>query len=331
MILKHVALDAHLRKEIASLYVLCGQDQYLINEALLKIKQAWRSKGESDEKIVQISQADDWEQSFQDANSFSLFAPFVLLDLRYEKKTLDAAGKTNIQTYLNNPNPQCLIIIRAMHIPAKQLSWIANHQQAAVIQAIPLSSSALQQWITVELQRKSIRHEPQVPALIHQYGQQNMLACAQLIEKLSLIHQPEHVCTAQTVRDHLIDQCNYSLYDLADACLAADAAKAIHFLRQEHQHQAEPTLILWLLSQEIRQLIQLSQLLNQSITLAAACTQLKIWPQRARLYDMALKRFTLPKLYQLLLRCQQLDEQLKSDQPGSIWQSLEQLALSISG
>ncbi len=329
MIIKQTWLANSLKNTLSPFYCLTGQDHYLINEATQHIKTAWRSKGECDEKIIYINNATDWSLCFQEANSYSLFAPYVILDIRYEKKTIDTAEKASIQAYLDKFNTKSLVIMQAMQVPTKQLQWISNHKNAMLIQAIPLTATGLQSWIAHELQRNQINYESSVPALIHQYSQNNMLACAQVIEKLSLMNHTGLTFSIKMVMEHLTDQCEYPLYDLADACLAANLDKVIHLLRQVSQNRGEPTFILWLLSQEIRQLIQLSQRINQSVPWSVACNQLKIWPERAKLYEMAIKRFALTQLYQLLQRCQQLDELIKSTQNTHIWNELESLALSL--
>lgn len=328
--IKHSGSAFNLR-QIAPLYFLAGQDQYLVNNAAQQIKHAWRQQGECDEQTIHVNNATDWAACFQEAKHYSLFSPFVLLDVRYDKKSLDAASKTTIETYLKNPNSSCLVLIQAINVPAKQLTWIANQKQAILIQSNPLTATALQHWIAGELQRKNIQYEKSIPALIHQYSQHNMLACAQVIEKLSLFNQQELVFTPALVAEHLTDQCDYPLYDLADACLTANTSKIIHLLRQLHQNRIEPIIVLWLISQEIRQLLQLTQLTKQSIGLATACNQLKIWPQRMKLYEMALKRLSMAQLHELLQCCHQLDKQIKSEQSNQIWHKLEQMALVLAG
>jgi DNA polymerase-3 subunit delta len=168
-----------------------------------------------------------------------------------------------------------------------------------------------------------------VPALIHQYTQGNLLACAQTIEKLALISDKTNVLTAEDVKAQLIYQCEYQLYELADACLTANAEKALHLLRQANNNRTEPTLILWLLTQEVRQLIQLSHALKQQVAFSVACSQQKIWPQRANLYERTLTRLPLARLYELLKNSKQLDEQIKSNQSQQIWNGFEQLALTL--
>ncbi len=329
MLIKYQALIPHLQKNIKAVYVLVGLDHYLLNDAAFNIKKIWRQHGDIDEKIIPINTAADWELLLQEANSYSLFAEHVLLDIRFEKKTIDPIGKNILNQYLQNINPRCLIILQASAVPAKQLQWLTNSEHVVLVQVAPLTDSALQSWITTQLQYRAVRHASQVPALIHQYSQGNMLACAQVIEKLALICDTANELTIEDVRDQLIDQCDFQLYDLADACLAANAEKALRLLRQASNNRIEPTLILWLLTQEIRQLIQLSHVVKHVTTFSAACTQLKIWPKRAKFYEMTLDRLPLTTLYQLLRDSKQLDERIKTNQSQQIWQAFEKLALSL--
>ncbi len=331
MLLKYPGLALDLKKQIAPMYMVIGQELFLMSEAVVQIKQAWRSLYECDDKIIDIQKPTDWEACFQEANSYSLFAHSVLLDIRYEKKTFDATGKSAIQAYLNNQNQRCLVLIQANQIPLKQVQTIANHRDTRVIQISKLSPSELTNWITNELKRKHMRFDPAVPSLIQQYSQHNLLACAQVIEKLSLVRDPSPSLTIPMVREHLSDQCDYPLYDLADACLTGNHNKVLHMLRKAHQNRSEPTLILWLLSQEIRTLIRLQQLVRQHMSIHAACTQLKIWSHRMKSYGVAINKVSTKLLYQLLQHCQQIDEQIKTNKNNQIWQELEKLALAISG
>ena len=329
MIIKHQDLPFSLRKKLYALYILTGQDPYLLNDAALLIKKAWRQQGESDEQIIQLEQPADWNTLQEEANSYCLFSQFLLLDARFDKKSIDVSSKKVLQDYLLNINPRTLILLRAPNVPSKQLQFIANNEHTVLVQAYALSHVALQRWVATQLTGKQFRYDSSIPALICQYTQGNMLACAQLIEKLTLIHAENENLTTAMVTEQLSDQCHYQLYELADACLNAQTDKAIHLLRQAHDNKTEASLILWLLSQEIRLLIQLSHLRQQSIPFLTACNQLKIWPQRAKAYELALNRLPITQLYQLLSTGQQLDEQIKSNQTVSIWHGLERLAMGL--
>ena len=332
MLIKQQTLTNHLRHKLAAIYILIGQDHFLLNEAANSIKQAWQSTYKEEEReqtILHINNPADWSVLDEEANSYSLFAKQVLIDIRYEKKTLDAAGKTFLTNYLQSINPHCLLVLRASNLTQKQLQSFLNQDNLHIIQANPLNDSATQQWITQQLQQKFLQFEKEIPQLIHQYTRGNMLACAQVIEKLSLIADKSSLVTVGLVKEQLVDQCAFQLYELADACLASNPAKAIQLLRNAASHKEEPTLILWILTQEIRLLIQLFELINQSIPFNTACNQLKIWPQKQKFYQLALKKQQLSTLLQLLNFCKLTDIRIKSTQSSQIWHAFEQIALSL--
>lgn len=332
MLIKHQALKAELNKKFRSLYVLFGQDYFLLNNAAESIKLAWKNAKNNDveETILSINHASDWSMIETEANSYSLFASFVLLDLRYDKKTIEVPGKEFITRYLDNINSSCLLILRAPNLLQKQLTWLYNHEKILAVQTSPLNNIAMQKWIADQLQSKGLKFEQQIPALIQQFTQGNMLACAQSIEKLELIAEPTTILSQELVIEQLVDQCDYQLFELADACLLEHPDKVIQLLRHASNTKVEPTLILWLLAEEIRKLIQLIELTKyQSLSFDTACNQLKIWPQRAKLYSTALKKIKLDLLLQLIKFCKKIDEMIKSSQNNRIWQSLEQLALSL--
>ena len=59
--------------------------------------------GEADERIIDINKPTDWSLLTEEANSYSLFSDCVLLDIRFDKKTIDAIGKRIITSYLTTP------------------------------------------------------------------------------------------------------------------------------------------------------------------------------------------------------------------------------------
>ncbi len=128
MLIKPPALLATLNKKRHALYILTGQDPYLLNEAAVDIKRVCQQQHACDSKTLQIHAAEDWRLLIEEANSYSLFADSILLDVRYDKKTLDSAGKKALQTYIEQINPRCIVIFRASNVPHKQFSGFVNHE-----------------------------------------------------------------------------------------------------------------------------------------------------------------------------------------------------------
>jgi len=323
MILKPAALAAQLNKNFAALYLLTGPEQLLCNQAAKEIQTAWSQIHPADPSKMDLHLAGDWAQLFQAANNYSIFSDQRFLDARYDKKTLDKAAQNQIISYLDHYNPRCLIILRAPALGTKALSNLNAHSNIIHIHFQALTAFALTQWIQNALKSHGMRYQPDVPEIIHQYSQHNLHACAQIIEKLSITHEPGAPLTCADVMPHLIDQSEFSMYELADTCLQGDLAHALHILQRLRAERAQPTLILWLLAQEMRQLIELQHKLT-SMSLQAAGRQQKIWPQRIMLYEAALLRLNQQNTHELLKTAQKLDQQIKSNQNPHIWHGLEQ-------
>ena len=332
MIIKYPMLTAALKKRCAPMYIISGQEPYLVQQAVSQIKHAWQhhTQQDTEETILTLQQATDWANSFEEANSYALFTTHRLLDLRFEKKSLDADSKKRIQAYLEHPNLRCLLMIQAPLLAAKTLQTLAQHENLVHVTITALNAQGLKQFIGDALKKHGMSYEPQVPELIFRYNQNNLLACHQIIEQLALIHQPPKPITCPIVMDYLRDQGDFSIYELGDALLAGQTAQAIRMLRQIIQSQQEPTLILWVLAQEIRKLIQLHHLSQQAIPFHAACQQLNIWSQKIENYQKSYQRLSLKTLFSLLQQCQSIDEQLKSNRQSTLWHTIERLCLSLA-
>ncbi|KTD59213.1 DNA polymerase III subunit delta [Legionella shakespearei] len=329
MQIKHQALAQHIQRKSYPLYVLIGQDNYLIEDSLNIIKSSLKSSRDCDEKVISLQSAEDWNAITDEANSYSLFSETVLLNTIYDKKTLDATGKKVLSEYLKAVNSRCCIILRAPNIPAKQLMWLAHHEEVLLVVAYPLNADAMKSWISGQFKKNQLNAQPQITDLIYQYTQGNMLACAQVIEKIALSNPPQSQINTQQAMEHLSDQCDHSLFELANACLLNQPDKAIQILRQAVNNKTEPTLALWMLTQEARTLLQLSYLIQQNVDIKTASSQLKIWPQRLNLYQASVRRLNSAVLQEILLYCQIVDQQIKSSLNGQMWHALEKIALSL--
>lgn len=323
-------MDFTLTTPAARVYVLIGQENYLLEQVAVTIKRAFRQlhTNECTETILELDTANQWSALQDEANSYSLFTPAILIDARCDKKTLDAAGKTFFTNYLAAINNDCLLIVRAPQLPQKQLQAVINHPAAVVIQLKTPDKKTVSNWITQQLAQHAIRCEGNVAGLIEQYSRGNLLACAQTLEKILLTHDPAQLLSAAQVKQQLAYQAEYQLYELSDACLNGDSYQALIILRRLAENRMEPTLILWALAQEVRHLHQLHTLGHTNFR--ATLAQLKIWPQRGPLYQTSLQRHTTASLNRLLRYCQQLDNAIKTGQHEQLWRAFELLTLALA-
>lgn len=322
MQIRQQQLKQHLSQQIVPLYVLNGQELFLAMESIDAIKSALHSRYSCDEIKLNIQTSSDWQELLEQSQNLSLFHDYLLIFAYYDKKTLDAEGKKALTRYLEaQPSSTCLIL-HTPQLPNKALQWLQNDKNAGIVTSYPLDAAAMKQWIHARLKSCNFSFQADIPDLIYHFTKGTMFASAQCIEKLSLVCEPNTTVTLEMVRDQLIDQSEFTLYELMDAMLQGQSKQAVHIIKKLSQDKTEPTLVLWMLAQELRLTIQLKT--------QGESASLKIWPQRMRYFTACCRRISLSNLHELLQYCLHIDEQIKSSHSGHVWLSIENLVLSVA-
>ncbi len=331
MLIKHTALASQLRKTCTPVFILIGQDEFLMMQSVKAIKAAWKNLHQDSETLCYgVEQPQDWQEIYNEANSYTIFSEHTLIDVRFNKKTFDTTAKNMLTTYLQAVNTKNLLLIQAPLLTTKTLSFCSTHDACNVVQIFSLNAREMQQWIKDALDRIPLTYTPDAIHLILQYTMGNHLACAQLIEKLSLVYEKGHVLSLDELRTHLSFQCNDDLFELAEATLNGDLEKAIRCVRVALAQKTETILVLWILTQEIRLLIQLHQKMSRGVKFSDAASQLKIWTQRTPAYQKALNRLQLETLYLLLRQSQKLDQGFKLGKIKNMSLEIEQLLIALT-
>lgn len=326
MIIKYPeALDAHLKTKLLPVYLLTGSDPFLLTTCVDTLKQAWHNAydGEVEEKRFHLGHPNDWAELLAEANSYSLFSERRLINASMDKKSLDAKGKAALKTYAADINTNCMLILQAPLVPMRQWPDFSKHQDVALVTITSPNAGALLRWIENQLRQEKFTYARGVPNLIQEYTQGNLRAAAQTIERLALIHEPGTCLALDDVREQLLDERDYKLYELSGACLEGNASKALDLVRRAKQDQTEPTLILWFITQEIRLLEQLAS--------GASYQALNIRSFRTKQYQQALKRLSHADIYELLCQSQALDVQIKSGSSTQLWRLIERLVMAMTG
>jgi len=158
----------------------------------------------------------------------------------------------------------------------------------------------------------------------------NLLACAQEIEKLLLLHGAGAVDTA-AVTAAVANSARYSVYDLVDRAMAGEGAAVTRILRGLQGEGEEAVLVLWALCREIRGLANMVDELRQGTAIDQVLYKNKVWENRKLLVRNALKRCSSQRLRQLLRLAAKVDRVIKGAAPGNAWDELLQLALGLAG
>lgn len=331
MHIKQQGFKLILPKILPNLIFLNGNDTYLLIHFKQLIQEAWL-KHSPHTIITQYSQEiiknHDWSQVQLITDNHSLFKEQTLINISYSHKIINDDAQEFIYNYLQHPDQSVLIILHAPHITPQSVKFITSlEDQAALLTFKAPAQNLTEQWITQQLHKYQFASI--IPKLIYHYTQGNLLACAQTLEKLTYLSN-NTIITTELLKQHLNNQAIYQLYTLSDACLLGNQASAIMILHNIIANNYDWTLILWIISQELRNLLQLYDLQTQNnCNFNEACIQLKLWPSKFNLYQQACKRIKYSMVLTLLSWCNKVDQNIKKHHINSLTRRFEILIFSF--
>jgi DNA polymerase III subunit delta len=320
------------------LYWLSGDEPLLMQEAADLIRRQYREKGYTERDVFNVDKSFDWANFLQATGNLSLFSEKRIIELRLSTAKLEDAGKKAIQHYLSEINPDYLILISGPKLDAGTLKtkWFTEiEQHGALVQIWPISRENLSPWLEQRLLREGIQADTEAVHLLVDKIEGNLLAAMQEIEKLKLLAGKEGENTirldAKTVMQVVADSSRYNVYQLIDAALVGDVARAQKMLSGLRNEGIFPLVILAALSREFRSLLPMLEKKQQGQGVNAIIQSARVWFNRKQPVGAALNRLTVDNIWQFLDHCRHIDQSIKGMSESNPWDELSILILRLSG
>ena len=330
------ALDAHLAKSLAPLYVITSDEHLLALEAADKIRRTARAQGYSEREVLVVERSFKWGELLAANQSQSLFGDRKLIELRIPTGKPGKDGGQALQEYVDalNPDNVTLVTLPKLDWATQKSAWVAALQQAGVYIDIPLVERAqLPGWIGSRLAAQRQNADRQSIDFITDRVEGNLLAAHQEIQKLALLY-PEGKLSFEQVQDAVLNVARYDVFKLNEAMLAGDAARLVRMIEGLKGEGEALPLVLWAMAEEIRTLLRLKAGVAQGKALGMLMKEYRIWGPRERLMEPALRRLKLPVLEAALQEAAQIDKMVKGLRAkafaGDAWDALLQLGLKVA-
>jgi DNA polymerase-3 subunit delta len=330
------ALDAHLTKSLAPLYVITSDEHLLALEAADKIRKTARAQGLSEREVLVVERSFKWGQLLAANQSQSLFGDRKLIELRIPTGKPGKDGGQALQDYARalSPDNVTLITLPKLDWQAQKSAWVSALQQAGVYIDIPLVERAqLPAWIGSRLAAQRQSADKQSIDFIADRVEGNLLAAHQEIQKLALLY-PEGKLSFEQIHDAVLNVARYDVFQLNEAMLSGDAARLVRMLEGLKGEGEALPLVLWAMAEEIRTLLKLKSGVAQGRPLGALLKEYRIWGPRERMMDPALRRLKLSTLEGALQEAAQIDKMVKGLRAkafaGDAWDALLQLGLKVA-
>jgi DNA polymerase-3 subunit delta len=336
MQLRPEALEPHLAKGLAPLYVISSDEHLLALEAADRIRRTARAQGYSERDVLTVERNFKWGELLAANQALSLFGDKKLIELRIPGGKPGKDGSAALQNYVKDPSPDNLTLITLPKLDwqTAKSSWVASLQQAAIYIEIPnVERAQLPGWIGMRLSQQGQSADRSSLDFIADRVEGNLLAAHQEIQKLALLHEPGKLSFEQ-VHDAVMNVARYDVFKLSEAMLAGDAARLSRMLEGLKGEGEALPLVLWAVAEEIRTLLKLKAGMAQGRPLPVLLKESRIWGPRERMMEPALRRMSLAMLERALQDAAQVDKMVKGLRSkqfgGDAWDAMLQLALRVA-
>jgi len=322
-------LDRHLKSDLAAIYFICGDEPLQVMESADQIRATARQRDYSEREVMDVDAQFDWNLLLDAGNSMSLFAEKRILELRLPSGKPGRIGSKILQEYAQRPADDAILIISSgkLDSSAKNTKWFKTlDQQGVIIQCWPVNVDQLPAWINNRLQSKGIAADREAVQLLADRVEGNLLAAAQEIDKLFLLHGAGKL-NFQQAAEAVTDSSRFSIYDLVDNALAGNVVRTARIIGGLKNEGIEPVLMLWALTREVRMMAKISE---ANISPDAAMSKLRVWDNRKTLVRKALSRHSAGRWKLFLKRCAKIDKVVKGVEPGRAWDELLMLSTQIA-
>ncbi|GAB4507515.1 MAG: DNA polymerase III subunit delta [Sulfuricaulis sp.] len=326
-------LSNHLKRGLAPVYFVYGEELLQVEESCQGIREAAQANGYLDRQSLTVESGFDWNGLFASTQSLSLFAQRRLIELRLPTGKPGEAGAKILVEIAARPPADTVFLVRCGKLDkaTRETKWAKALEGAGVVVvAYPLESAQWPAWIRRRMEAKGLKPGPGVVDLLAHLMEGNLLACAQEIDKFSLRFGTAEV-SLDDIEDNLGDNARYNVFALADASLRGEPATVERILTSLRGEGVEPILILWALAREARELAQMADLVASGQPVMRVLEARRVWAKRKPLIGTALKRLSSHASEDLLRRAARADRILKGRGTGDVWQELQCLALGMSG
>ena len=334
-------LGAQLKKQLAPVYIISGDEPLQIAQCCDQIRQHARAVGFSERHVFHVDNSFDWGDFLSTANSLSLFAQQQILELRMPSGKPGDPGSKALLEYISHPSPDNLLLMITDRLDNTQQNakWFKALERVGVFIPIwPVESAQLPGWLGQRLQGDGYRATPQALTLISERVEGNMLAAAQELEKLKLLAK-DKVIDEVTVEEAVSDSARFDVFQLIDTALNGNIRQCVRILSVLKGEGVETPIILWALAREIRLLGHLSRQISRGVAMDLALDQsAKIMgfapfmlKRRKALLNKALQRNSERSLRQMLHDAGKIDRSIKGLDRDNTWDQLLSLVLHLGG
>ncbi len=308
-------------------YLLSCDEPLTAGEAADALRVAARKQGYADREVYFFERTAPWDEILSSAQAMSLFSSRKIIELRMPGGKPGHGAKTLLEVIrAAGQDVLLLIVTEKLDFASQKAEWVGAAEKAGAWIDLPTVEAAkFPDWIRARAKRAGLQLDEEGVAVLAARTEGNLLAAHQEIQKLGLAGVSQ--AGAAEVLASVSASSRFDVFKLGEALLAGDSPRALRILASLRSEGTEPTLILWAILQEMR---------NLWLKLVPGAPIPGVWSSNAAQVPQAMNRFRAapsPRaLFQRLAeRAARTDRMIKGRLQGNPWDELTQLSLEFAG
>ena len=316
------SLSAHLAQPLLPAYLISGDEPLLAGEAADAVRARSREAGFTEREVHFIERVGDWDAVRASAANLSLFGARRVLEMRLASARPGGAGNAALVALLKAQAPDTLLLVLAPRLDreAQSAEWVREvEQRGAWLPVWPVEAARLPAWLRTRSRSLGLKLDEAALELLAARTEGNLLAARQELERLALL--AEGPLGAAAVEDGVADSARFDVFQLSEAALSGNAARALRMLAGLRAEGTEATLVLWALSKALR------DIWNG----LSGGGRPPAWQRQGAALAQALQRAPRLSFLALARRATRADRIIKGREPGNAWDELALLAAELCG
>ena len=315
------SLATHLAHALLPGYLISGDEPLLAGEAADAVRARARAAGFTERNVHFIERAADWNDVRAACASLSLFGARRMVEIRLATGRPGAAGNEALVALLGADDPDTLLLVLTPRLDreAQSAEWVrAIEKRGAWVQVWPVDAARLPGWLRGRARRLGLEASDEALALLAARTEGNLLAAHQELTQLALL-APDEALTPDGLVS-IADSARFDVFQLGEAALAGETARALRVLAGLRAEGTEPTLVLWALTRALRDMWS-------GLSGGGPAG----WQRRSAALANAMRRAPRLSFAALAERASRADRMVKGRLDGDAWDELALLTTDMCG
>ena len=331
MALRADQLAGSLKRGLAPVYLIGGEEPLLLLECCDQIREAARSQVFVERELLRVDRGFDWS-SLSQAAAPGLFATRKIIDLRLRTGKPGREGAKVLGEWADAPDPDVILMVSCEEWDkgSRTSKWASRLEKAGQrVDIWPVKAHELPGWLKQRMLIHDMHPEPEALRILADRLEGNLLAARQEIDRLALIRGAGTV-TADDVMKVVADSSRFETFALAEHMLTGNLHDGLRVAAGLKRMDTPLPLLLGALLRELKAVEAYRLAVRGGENESMIFRRLNVWQNRQHTIRAAARRLDTLKLYAAFKMLSLVDRQSKGRAKGDPWQSIDTLLLQLS-